>query len=457
MKSIAVLPLRAGSQRIKNKNIKLVDGKPLLYYQINCALNTPEINKLVVITDSLEYSDLAKELGAEVIIRPTEISGPNSKSEASLIYVIEELKKKGEHYENVILLQATSPLNKPEYIQEGIKLLELEKSNSLVTYTDFAGFLLDDKDLISRPMSQVKDSRHLETGCFWITKVKELLKNNNRICAPVSYLKLPQEAKYEIDSEDDLLIVEALLKKKSKLKEGRYFRKIKSTSVNYDDYFSLREDPDGVTRNFIEESSSRIDLCNNEIKYINNLIINENKKRIIDIGCGNGLISSKFDERYIKYGLEVSKLAAEAASQYITNINTNALESDSYPEEFFDVVFSYYVIEHIEDPVSFIENICLIMKTHGKLVLGTPNFDSAMARRFGKNFRMLHDKTHISLFSDFSLKELLEDSGFQVDKIDYPFFETPYFTKKNVNRIFDISKVSPPFYGNFMTIYATKK
>ena len=115
------------------------------------------------------------------------------------------------------------------------------------------------------------------------------------------------------------------------------------------------------------------------------------------------------------------------------------------------------MIEHIADPVSFIENIWLIMKTHGKLVLGTPNFDCAMARRFGENFRLLHDKTHISLFSDFSLRDLLEDSGFQVDKIDYPFFETEYFTKENLNRIFDTSKVSPAFYGNFMTLYATKK
>tara|TARA_B100000795_G_scaffold258633_1_gene232869 strand:- start:477 stop:1850 length:1374 start_codon:yes stop_codon:yes gene_type:complete len=457
MKNIAVLPLRAGSQRIINKNIKLVDGKPLLYYQINCALNTPEIDKLVVITDSLEYSDLAKTLGAEVIIRPAEISGPDSKSEASLIYVINELKKKGETYENIILLQATSPFNKPEYIKEGIKLLELEKSNSLVTYTEFLGFLLDDNDILDRPMTQVKNSRYLETGCFWITKVKELLNNNNRICSPISYLKLPEEAKYEIDSEDDLLVVEALLKKKSKLEEGRYFKKIKPIPVNYDDYFLTKEDPDGVQKNFLKESSTRIDLCKNEIKYINSLIKNGNTKNIIDIGCGNGLVSSKFDERYIKYGLEVSKLAAKAASQYIPNININTLGSDSYPNEFFDVVFSYHVLEHIEDPISFIENICLMMKTHGKLVIGTPNFDCAMARRFGKNFRMLHDKTHISLFSDFSLKDLLEDSGFQVDKIDYPFFETEYFNKNNIDRIFDISQVSPPFYGNFMTIYATKK
>ena len=57
----------------------------------------------------------------------------------------------------------------------------------------------------------------------------------------------------------------------------------------------------------------------------------------------------------------------------------------------------------------------------------------------------------------FSLRDLLEDSGFQVDKIDYPFFETEYFTKENLNRIFDTSKVSPVFYGNFMTLYAIKR
>lgn len=80
-----------------------------------------------------------------------------------------------------------------------------------------------------------------------------------------------------------------------------------------------------------------------------------------------------------------------------------------------------------------------------------------MARRFGEKFRLLYDKTHISLFSDFSLRDLLQDSGLHVDKIDYPYFETEYFNKENINRVFDISKISPAFYGNFMTLYATKK
>ena len=457
MRNIAILPLRSGSKRIKHKNIKLIDGHPLLYYQISCALNTPEIDKLIVCTDSLEYGDLAIKLGAEFMLRPPEISGDLSKTEETLIFVINELKKQNEEYENVILLQATSPLNKPEYIQKGLELLDSENSNSLATYVDFAGFLLDDSTIISRPRSQDKDPISLETGCFWITKVNQLLKSNNRLCSPISYLKLPEEAKYEIDIEDDLIIMEALLKKNSKLNNGRYFKKIMPLSDNYDEYFLPKVDPDGVMRDFLEESEGRFDLCKNEINFINGLFQDDKQKKIIDIGCGNGLIASKFDDNFIKYGLEVSLIAAEKAKKHITNITTNPLSSDTYDSEFFDVVFSYHVIEHVEDPISFIENIHHIMKTHGKLVLGTPNFDCAMARRFGENFRLLHDKTHISLFSDFSLKSLLEDSGFHVDKIDYPFFETEYFTEENLNRVFDTSKISPAFYGNFMTLYATKK
>ena len=116
-----------------------------------------------------------------------------------------------------------------------------------------------------------------------------------------------------------------------------------------------------------------------------------------------------------------------------------------------------HVIEHISDPITFLKVVHKILKTHGHLIISSPNFDGALARRFGENFRLLHDKTHVSLFSDFSLKELLEDTGFVVDKIEYPFFDTKYFTKENLLKVFDTSKMSPAFYGNIMSLYARKK
>ena len=88
--------------------------------------------------------------------------------------------------------------------------------------------------------------------------------------------------------------------------------------------------------------------------------------------------------------------------------------------------------------------------------MATPDFDSGCARQFGPNYRLLHDPTHISLFSNDSMHRFLRDHGFKIFRADYPFFETRYFTKENLIRLFDTGEVSPPFYGNFMTFYCQK-
>jgi 2-polyprenyl-3-methyl-5-hydroxy-6-metoxy-1,4-benzoquinol methylase len=120
------------------------------------------------------------------------------------------------------------------------------------------------------------------------------------------------------------------------------------------------------------------------------------------------------------------------------------------------LVIAYHVIEHLKNPTLFIKKIKKLMSKGSYLIIGTPDFDSSMSRLFKNNYRMLHDKTHISLFSSESITRLLVDSKFLVKKFDYPFFDTTYFTKKNLLRMFDRNKISPPFYGNFMTIVAKK-
>ena len=96
------------------------------------------------------------------------------------------------------------------------------------------------------------------------------------------------------------------------------------------------------------------------------------------------------------------------------------------------------------------------MKPGGTLILETPDFDSAAARRFGNNFRLLKDKTHISLFSQDSLTRFIRDNKFKIFQINYPYFNTPFFNKKNLLRIFNKKKISPPFYGSVITIFCKK-
>ena len=68
---------------------------------------------------------------------------------------------------------------------------------------------------------------------------------------------------------------------------------------------------------------------------------------------------------------------------------------------------------------------------------------------------MLHDPTHISLFSNDSMHRCLRDVGFRIDRVDYPYFETHWFNRSDLLRMLDAEGVSPPFYGNFMTFYCT--
>ena len=76
MKILAVIPARSGSKTVKNKNIRMFNGKPMLAYSIEHALKSKYINRVVVSTDSALYADIAKQYGAEVpFLRPHEISG----------------------------------------------------------------------------------------------------------------------------------------------------------------------------------------------------------------------------------------------------------------------------------------------------------------------------------------------------------------------------------------------
>ncbi|HEX4341137.1 MAG TPA: class I SAM-dependent methyltransferase [Polyangiaceae bacterium] len=214
-------------------------------------------------------------------------------------------------------------------------------------------------------------------------------------------------------------------------------------------YWGVVKDPDGKVRDLSGERDKKVEDLSCELAFVNKLP----PGRLLDVGCGLGHLLSGVDPRWERHGIEISEYAAEKATEHGVIFHGD-LTSANYPDRFFDAVTLYHVIEHMDDPERELREIRRVMKPGGWLIVGTPNFDSACARRFGDNFRLLHDVTHISLFSAESLRRLLEDNGFAVDWEDYPFFDTRYFTQENLERLFDATKMSPPFYGNIMTLYA---
>jgi len=211
-----------------------------------------------------------------------------------------------------------------------------------------------------------------------------------------------------------------------------------------------RIDPDGKERDLSDYKEKDSYISNN--KYILDFLQTLSPSKILDIGCGSGWILSELSSDWVKYGLEPnSKMYNYSPSS--GKIINKKFEKGILLKDEFDVIISHHVIEHVENPIIFIEEIKRILKNDGILILGTPDFDSGCARRFNGNYRLLHDPTHISLFSNDSMHRLLRDYDFDINKVEYPYFETEYFNKENLYKLFKIDDMSPPFYGNFMTFF----
>ena len=235
--------------------------------------------------------------------------------------------------------------------------------------------------------------------------------------------------------------------------EGVYFiRRAPTQAPNYEKaYWGEIEDPDGKKRNRLTEREQYLADMDTELTFLNGLP----GGKILDVGCGLGFLLSALDSKWEGYGTEMSKFAADHAGPQ-GRIFTGKLEDAAYPPDHFDAVVFHHVIEHLDNPLSTLRQIRRILRPDGWLVLGTPDFDSGCARLFGDKYRLLHDQTHVSLFTQESMYRLLRDEGYIIEKVDFPYFGTRHFTEENLLRLFDEEGMSPPFYGNFMTFYARK-
>lgn len=238
------------------------------------------------------------------------------------------------------------------------------------------------------------------------------------------------------------------------LKWNEYFWERLQEKPDYEeDYWGNTIDPDGKNRNMLSAEEWRKQV--EDIKWISDIINIQSSGKLIDIGCGPGYFLSAVDSKWEKHGVDISKVALEIAAKF-ANVKQGEFPKLEYKPDYFDVAFMNHVIEHVENPLEYVEAVYRILKVGGVCIIGTPDFDSACARRFKNNYRMLHDKGHIRLFTSTSLIRMLEDYNFRIIHVEYPFFDSIWFTKENLLRMVDESKISPPFYGNHVTVFAEK-
>jgi len=235
---------------------------------------------------------------------------------------------------------------------------------------------------------------------------------------------------------------------------GLVYQNPRETTLYDNTYWEASTDPDGVTRYLLEEREIKIKTQYYwDVKQLEKL----SPGKILDAGCGPGFFLSAVSNAWEKHGTDVSEFATNYARNLLPNatIFTGELQEAGYPNEHFDVVYCFEVIEHIGNPLVMVNEIRRITKLGGLVIFSTPNMDSFVAKRFEGNFRLL-GTPHIVMWSKTTLSMLLRASGLEPVRVHYPYFRTKYFTLKNLLRLWDTRKVSPPFYGNDMIIHSRR-
>ena len=137
MKFLGIIPARSGSKGVKNKNIKLVNGKPLISYSIIAAQKSKFLNKIIVSTDSSKIANIALKYSAEVpFLRPKKLATDQSLIIDTLKFtLIKTEKMMNERYDYVVLIQPTAPNRQNGEIDKCIKKFLTTGADSLITLT----------------------------------------------------------------------------------------------------------------------------------------------------------------------------------------------------------------------------------------------------------------------------------------------------------------------------------
>ena len=132
---IAIIPARGGSKGLPGKNIRMLNGKPLISYTIEAAMKSEKISEVIVSTDDLNIAEISKKYGARVpFIRPASLSGDDASAIDVYIHAIEALiKERKDRIDKFLVLLPTAPLRNDKHIDEAIMLFKKAQAFSLIS------------------------------------------------------------------------------------------------------------------------------------------------------------------------------------------------------------------------------------------------------------------------------------------------------------------------------------
>ena len=232
MKPVCIIPARGGSKGVPKKNIRLIAGKPLIYYAIKSALESKIFSHVIVSTEDKKIASIAKKYGAEVpFMRPKNLAADNTPMAPVLLHAIEKLNSLGFFFEIFVLRDCTVPFIDASDMKGAIKLLKKSNCHSIygsvkahpnpyfqMWELDKKGFLKISKTT-NKTITRRQDAPIVYTidgvFVFWTKKFLNTRKCESGKMLPYEIIK---EHGHMIDSKFDFRVAELLLNNKKKHK-----------------------------------------------------------------------------------------------------------------------------------------------------------------------------------------------------------------------------------------------
>jgi CMP-N-acetylneuraminic acid synthetase len=228
MNILAIIPARGGSKGVRRKNIRLLNGRPLIAYSIDAAKQSRSVGRIVVSTEDNEIASICGALGAEVVMRPAALAEDDTGTREVLHHIVVELAKESYRPDAVLTLQPTSPLRTARHIDQAVALFKsCPDANSLVScvpvphiFHPLSVMRKNEDGYLTPFIAQIQPTRRQEKepvyarngAAIYITRTENLSEYvfGGRL---LPYM-MDAATSIDIDSEEDLLAAERLLQQR---------------------------------------------------------------------------------------------------------------------------------------------------------------------------------------------------------------------------------------------------
>ncbi|QNM85771.1 acylneuraminate cytidylyltransferase family protein [Polaribacter pectinis] len=229
-KILGIIPARGGSKGVPNKNIKKLNGKPLIQYTSEIALKSKYLNRVIVSTDDANIAEISKLVGVEVpFMRPDNLAQDTSPTLPVIKHALNFYKNLGIEFDAVCLLQVTSPIRTLDFLNNCLGKFIESDLDSLISVLDVPHHLnphwtfkenvhgnlsisTGEKNIISR--RQDLPNAYYRDGSVYLTKTEVILNQNSLYGDKIGYFVNPTKDNVNIDTLEDWQNAEIIFRQK---------------------------------------------------------------------------------------------------------------------------------------------------------------------------------------------------------------------------------------------------